>query len=106
MLEFSPIPDFKPRKSTRRDPWTEDEARRVDAMHKPSPCSATAIVVVSRLGLRGRRQRGLSPLETRGGLHLNHRHSSSGGALATLQTTHGFGTRWLRRNGSSPRRQS
>ena len=29
MLEFSPIPDFKPRKSTRRDPWTEDEARAV-----------------------------------------------------------------------------
>ena len=29
LLEVSPIADFTPRKSTRRDPWSEDEARAV-----------------------------------------------------------------------------
>ena len=35
MLELSPIPDFIPRKSTRRDPWTDDEARAaLAAVHR------------------------------------------------------------------------
>ena len=29
MLEVSPVPQIQPRKSTHRDPWTEDEARAV-----------------------------------------------------------------------------
>jgi hypothetical protein len=35
MLELSPVEAFKPRKSTRRDPWSEDEARAVlAAVHR------------------------------------------------------------------------
>lgn len=35
MLELSPVPDFIPRKSTRRDPWTDDEARdALAAVHR------------------------------------------------------------------------
>lgn len=42
MLEFSPVPDFTPRKSTRRDPWTEDEARAVLAAASRSGLSLAA----------------------------------------------------------------
>ena len=60
------------------------------------PRSATAIAFATKLGLRGRRQRGLSPLETRGGLHLTDRVSSSSGAWVTLQPTRGIVARRMR----------
>ena len=52
MLELTPIPDFKPRKSTRRDPWTEDEARAVLSAASRSSLSLAAFA--RRHGLRGR----------------------------------------------------
>ena len=42
MLELSPVTDFTPRKSTRRDPWTEDEARAVLAAASRSGLSLSA----------------------------------------------------------------
>ena len=42
MLELSLVPDFTPRKSTRRDPWTEEEARAVLAAAKSSGLSLSA----------------------------------------------------------------
>ena len=42
MLEHSAIPDFTPRKSSRRDPWTEDEARAVLAAASGSGLSLSA----------------------------------------------------------------
>lgn len=42
MLELSPVADVTPRKSTRRDPWTEEEARAVLAAAKRSGLSLSA----------------------------------------------------------------
>jgi len=42
MHELSPIADFTPRKSTRRDPWSEDEARAVLAAASRSGLSLSA----------------------------------------------------------------
>ena len=42
MLDLSQVPDFTPRKSTRRDPWSEDEARAVLAAASRSGLSLSA----------------------------------------------------------------
>ena len=42
MLEFRAATEFTPRKSTRRDPWTEDEARAVLAAVSRSGLSLAA----------------------------------------------------------------
>ena len=42
MQSLSPVPDFHVRKSTRRDPWTEDEARAVLSAASRSGLSLSA----------------------------------------------------------------
>ena len=42
MHEFGPVESFQPRKSTRRDPWTKDEASAVLAAARRSGLSLSA----------------------------------------------------------------